>query len=167
MKAVTREEKTEFLNGIVLRPMEAGDVGIVNEFFDAMGGESRALYNRTDYQRKWALKYCNEQDPTRRYWVAELDGKMAGFVFLFDWNTTIPMLGIGVRDDLKGVHLGGRLMDYAIEAVKSAGKGGIRLTTHIANLRGQMLYEKKGFKCMGQANNPLEVFYLLWFKDEK
>ena len=92
---------------------------------------------------------------------------MLGFVFLTDWNTTIPALGIGVRDDLKGMHLGSRLMDLAIDEVKRAGKGGIRLTTHIANLRGQMLYEKKGFRCMGQYTNGLEVFYLLWFEDEK
>lgn len=166
MDSAGKEKNTAFLERAVLRPMMSEDKELVNEFFDAMGAESRAIFNRTDYQRKWALKYCRRADLTRRYWVAELDGKMLGFVFFFDWNTTIPMLGIGVRDDLKGMHLGGRLMDYAIEAAKEAGKGGIRLTTHVANLRGQMLYEKKGFRCMGQANNPLEVFYLLWFEDK-
>ena len=90
---------------------------------------------------------------------------MLGFVYFTDWNTTLPALGIGVRDDWKGMHLGSRLMDLAIGEVKRAGKGGIRLTTHIANLRGQMLYEKKGFRCMGQYTNGLEVFYLLWFED--
>lgn len=156
------------VDGVIIRPMTAGDVGIVNEFFDAMGADARALFNRTDYQRKWALKYCaNPNRSTHRYWVAELEGKMAGFVFLSEWNTTIPSLGIGVRDDLWGLHLGSRLMDRAIEEVKLAGKGGIRLTTHVANLRGQMLYEKKGFKCMGQYTNGLEVLYLLWFADGK
>ena len=158
-----REECAE--DGICFRAFTAEDVTLVNEFFDAMGGESRALYNRTDHQRKWALKYCGKLDPTRRYWMAEKDGKMLGFVFLADWDTTIPLLGIGVRDDLKGMHLGSRLMDLAIDEVKRAGKGGIRLTTHIANLRGQMLYEKKGFKCMGQYTNGQELFYLLWFRD--
>ena len=151
---------------VSFRAAVAEDEEIVNEFFDAMGAESRSLFNRTDYQRKWMLKYCAKQDPTQRYWLAELDGKMAGYVFFHHWNTTIPSLGIAVRDDLKGMHLGSRLMDFGIEQVKLAGKGGIRLTTHVANLRGQMLYEKKGFRCMGQANNPLEVFYLLWFEDE-
>ena len=160
--------KTGTLNGIVLRPMTKADAGIVNEFFDAMGPESRAIFNRTDYQRKWALRFCENPNakPVRRYWLAEYEGRMAGFVFLFDWNTGIPGLGIGVRDDLQGLHLGDRLMDLAIEEARRAGKGGIRLTTHVANLRGQMLYEKKGFKCMGQATNPLEVFYLLCFEDE-
>ena len=166
MDSAGKEKNTAFLERAVLRPMMSEDKELVNEFFDAMGAESRAMFNRTDYQRKWMLKYCAKQDPSQHYWLAESDGKMLGFVFFHQWNTTIPMLGIGVRDDLKGMHLGGRLMDYAIEAAKEAGKGGIRLTTHVANLRGQMLYEKKGFRCMGQANNPLEVFYLLWFEDK-
>ena len=148
---------------VVIRPMAGGDETLVNEFFDAMGSEARALYNRTDYQRKWALRYCAKQDPARRYWMAILDEKMVGFVFFNDWNTTIPALGIGVRDGLWGLHLGSRLLDYAIEQVRNAGKGGIRLTTHVANLRGQMLYEKKGFRCMGQYTNGQELFYLLWF----
>ena len=161
-----RDECNTQVDGAIFRALTEKDIALVNEFFDSMGGESRALYNRTDYQRTWALKYCQRQnDPARRYWMAEKDGQMLGFVFLADWNTTIPMLGIGVRDDLKGMHLGSRLMDLAIEEVKKAGKGGIRLTTHIANLRGQMLYEKKGFRCMGQYTNGLEVFYLLWFED--
>lgn len=165
---VAKNEKTELLDNVVLRPMTAGDVGIVNEFFDAMGPESRAIFNRADYQRKWALRFCTNPNakPVRRYWLAEHEGRMAGFVFFFDWNTGIPGLGIGVRDDLKGLHLGSRLMDLAIGEARHAGKGGIRLTTHVANLRGQMLYEKKGFKCMGQASSALEVFYLLCFEDE-
>lgn len=167
VKDTEKNGNAKFSDGVVLRPMTAEDVGIVNEFFDAMGPESRAMFNRADYQRKWALRFCGQPDakPVRRYWLAEYDGKMAGFVFLYDWNTTIPGLGIGVRDDLKGMHLGDLLMEHASQAARSAGKGGIRLTTHVANLGGQMLYEKKGFHCMGQARDPLEVFYLLWFED--
>ena len=47
----------------------------IGEFFDAMGAESRALFNRRDYNRRGVLKYCTRPDPTRRYWIAELDGK--------------------------------------------------------------------------------------------
>ena len=152
---------------VVIRAMGAGDERMIHAFFDAMGAESRALFNRTDYQRKWALGYCSKPARAKRYWIAVLDGKMAGFVYFNDWDTMIPSLGIGVRDDLKGQHLGSRLMDFAIAEAKNAGKGGIRLTTHVANLRGQVLYEKKGFRCMGQYTNAVELFYLLCFADEK
>ena len=149
---------------IVIREMITEDERLVKEFFETMGGESRALFNRGDYNRRRTLKYCANQNPQSRYWIATLDEKMAGYVFFTDWNTTIPELGIAVREDLWGKHLGSRLMDHAIEEAKKAGKGGIRLTTQMANLRGQVLYEKKGFKLMGQYKNAVELFYLLWFE---
>ena len=155
----------EILKKINIRDMKHGDEGLINEFFDNMGYESRAFFNRTDYNRKGALRYCNSPDPTRRYWIAEYDGKMAGYVFFMDYNTSIPCLGIAVRDDLQGLHLGTTLMTFAINHIKEVGKGGIQLTTVFANLRGQMLYEKMGFKCMGQYKNGQEFFYLYRFTD--
>jgi GNAT superfamily N-acetyltransferase len=88
---------------------------------------------------------------------------MAGYVFFLDFNTSIPQLGLAVRDDLAGKGLGGYLVDFAIDAVKKAGKGGIQLTTHVANLRAQALYEKKGFVLVGPTKNGTEFFYLLRF----
>ena len=160
----TKKNDAKSSGDIVIREMITADEVLVKEFFDSMGGESRAFFNRRDYNRRRALKYCANQNPQSRYWVATLKEKMAGYVFFTDWNTTIPELGIAVREDLWGKHLGSRLMDYAIEEAKKAGKGGIRLTTQMANLRGQMLYEKKGFQLMGQYKNAVELFYLLWFE---
>lgn len=154
---------TAFLKRISLRQMGAGDEASINSFFDRMGGESRALFNRRDYNRRGALKQCARPDPTRRYFVAEYEGEMVGYVFFLDFNTSIPQLGLAVRDDLAGKGLGGYLVDFAIDAVKKAGKGGIQLTTHVANLRAQVLYEKKGFTLVGTAKNGTEFFYLYRF----
>ena len=154
-----------FLKQIKIRDMVSGDEGLVNEFFDAMGPESRAFFNRTDYNRNGALRYCKNPDSTRRFWIAEYEGKMAGYVFFLEYNTSIPVLGIAVRDDLKGLHLGTTLINFAINHIKEAGKGGIQLTTVFANVRAQMLYEKMGFKCMGQYKNGQEFFYLYRFTD--
>ena len=165
---MAQEKKTKLGNtvdDIVFREAKSGDEMLVNAFFDSLGAESRALFDRTGYNRNKMLAFCKKYDATKRYWVALMDEKIAGIVFFAYWNTTIPSLGIAVSDDVKGKHLGSRLMDLAIENARSARKGGIRLTTHFANLRGQMLYEKKGFHCMGQYTNGQEFFYLLWFED--
>ena len=156
----------ELVESINIRPIEAGDEALIEIFFDRMGGESRALFNRRDYNRRGVLKFCARPDPTRRYFIAERGGEMAGYFFFMDWNTMIPEIGIAVRDDLAGKGLGTHLMSRAIEMAKSAGKGGIRLTTHTANLRGQTLYESAGFTCCGLCKNGTELFYLLNFKAE-
>jgi len=88
-------------------------------------------------------------------------------VFFMQWGTGIPVLGIAVRDGIRGKGLGGKLIDYAIAEAKAAGKGGISLTTQFANLRGQTLYESRGFERMGQYVNGIEIFYLLAFKTEE
>ena len=155
------------MDEILIRDMKPEDVALVNDFFDAMGPESRALFNRQDCNRNGALRFCAEQDTNHRYWMAVLDGKMVGLVFFVHWGTGIPVLGIAVRDGIRGKGLGGKLIDYAIAEAKAAGKGGIRLTTQFANLRGQTLYESRGFQRMGQYVNGIEIFYLLAFKTEE
>ena len=148
---------------IRLREIAEGDEKRVNRFFDAMGGESRALFNRRDYNRKKALRACIRRDTDRLFYMAELDEEMAGYVFFLDWDTTVPELGIALRDELQGQGLGKHLMEFAVTLSQNAGKGGIQLTTHVANLRAQALYEAAGFVCKGLCKNGTELFYLLRF----
>lgn len=151
---------SELLQRITVREIRKGDEPLIHAFFDAMGGESRSLFNRRDYNRRGVIKSCERSLPDRRYWIAELDGAMAGYVFFLDWHTSIPEMGVAVRDDLQGMHLGRMLVEFAKEAAKDAGKGGIQLTTHVANLRAQTLYEAMGFTCKGLCKNGTELFYL-------
>ncbi len=150
---------------LTLRAVTAADEAAISAFFDAMGGESRALFNRRDYNRRGVLKYCKNPDPARRYWIAECEGCMAGYVFFLSWDTSIPELGLALCDDLQGQHLGRELVAFALEEAKANGKGGVLLTTHVANLRGQTLYEAMGFVCMGQCKNGTELFYLYRYRE--
>ena len=93
--------------------------------------------------------------------MAEEDGRMIGLVFLWDMNTSVPWLGIGVREDMRGKHIGRKLIAFAQDYVRKLGKGGIQLTTHIANLRGQTLYEAMGFQKMG-TYGPTGEFYSIF-----
>ena len=149
---------------ISIRQVVSQDEMLINDFFDAMQGESKALFNRRDYNRKGVLKFCAKGDNTRKYWLCENENKMAGYVFFLDWNTSIPELGVAIRDDLQGKGLGRKLLEFAILQAKESGKGGIQLTTHVANLRAQTLYENVGFVCKGICKNGTELFYLLNFR---
>ena len=155
----------EISNRLTFREVTSEDEVAVGAFFDAMGGESRALFNRREYNRNGVLKYCRRPDPTRRYWLAELDGRMAGYVFFLSFDTSIPELGLAIRDDLQGQHLGRELVAFAQNEAKTCGKGGILLTTHVANVRAQALYETMGFVCMGQCKNGTELFYLYRYRE--
>ncbi len=164
-------EKTIGFEGktIPLREAAAGDEALVNDFFDRMGGESRSVFNRGEYNRKGLLKFCQKGDKTRKYWLLADDerGEMLGYVFFLDWNMKIPTLGVAVRDDLRGRKLGRSLCEAAIEEAKRCGKGGVTLTTHPANARAQTLYESLGFRCLGIARSCTELVYLLNFKENE
>lgn len=153
------------MENITIRPIVAGDEGAINEFFDAMGGESRALFNRHGGNQAGVLNFCREQNTDRcRYWMAEeTDGRMAGLIFLWDLHTGVPWLGIAVREDLRGQQLGRKLIAFAQDYARENGKGGIQLTTHVANLRGQSLYETMGFRKLGTHGASGEFYYLFRF----
>lgn len=153
--------KTEGI--FTVREFSESDCELINEFFDSMGGETRALFNRRDYNRRGALKYCTRKDKTRRYYMFLLDGIMAGYVFFLDFHTTLPELGLALRDGLRGRGLGGELMRFAIATARGAGAGGLELTTHVANIRAQAFYEKHGFECRGLAKGGTELYYRLRF----
>ena len=151
------------LKNITLREIRAGDEPLIEDFFNSLDPHSTALFNRRNYNKRGVLRFCANPDPHRRYWMAELDGKMAGYVFFLDFHTSIPELGVAVRSDLQGNGLGRHLVDFAINTAAECGKGGIQLTTHVANLRAQTLYEALGFVCMGSCKNGCELFYLYRF----
>ena len=150
------------LDTLQIRRFEPADLILVGEFFDQMGGESRAFFNRGSWNQKDALGYFEGKDRDVVRWMAVDQGRMVGYVFLWDLKKGVPWLGIAVSEDYKGRHLGRSLMQTAREYALSQGKGGILLTTHIANLRGQGLYERCGYERMG-IHTSGEILYMLRF----
>lgn len=154
------------INTPVIRPFEPSDRAMVEEFFDQMGGETRAFFDRGSGNRKSAVKFFEGQDNNTIRWAAvintEKDELMVGYVYLWDLDKKIPWLGIAVREEWKGHHLGRRLLEHARSYVESINGGGILLTTAQANMRGQGLYERCGYERLGNHSSG-EVLYLLRF----
>jgi len=154
------------INSLTVREINTDDTKKIEDFFDKMGPESRSVFNRRDYNRRGVLKFIVRPDNTRRYYAAELDGEIAAYFFFLDYDSSIPELGIAVRDDLAGKGIGTHLISLARDMAKDEGKGGLQLTTHVANLRAQTLYESAGFVCKGVCKNGTELFYLLNFRNK-
>jgi len=58
---------------------------------------------------------------------------------------------------------GEKLIQTAEAWCRENGKGGILLTTHMANIRAQVLYERCGFERLGVHSESNELLYLLRF----
>lgn len=151
----------------IIRPMVPEDRDLIMPFFDQMSGESRSfLYEGP--QRESMDRCLRGEYPDRRTFIAvdkDENGKefAAGYVFLWNLNTKTPSLGIAVSEVWKGRHLGRALMKYAEDYCYKHNKGGIFLTTHIANARAQKLYLNSGYTKLGVNN---EVVFFRYFDDE-
>ena len=148
------------LDNLQIRNFEIGDKKLVEEFFNQMGGETRCFFDRGSGNRNYALSYFEGKDQDVIRWMALDQGRMVGYVFLWDLNKCVPWLGIAVAEEYKGRHFGRKLMQTAYDYALSHGKGGIILTTHVANVRGQGLYERCGYERMGMHITG-EVLYML------
>ena len=141
----------------------------VYTFFRQLGDEGEAFFNGYGGNEKETYAFLSGQRPNNIYWVAVADApdgeEIVGLVFLWKKNTKIPWLGIGIAEGWKGRHLGRRLMDTAKEWAESVGAGGIMLTTAAKNVRGQGLYERRGYERLGVYHDG-EFLYLLAFSNE-
>ena len=150
---------------LAIRPFAPGDRPLVEDFFTRLGPEGDFFFNRGHYNENRALSSFDGTCGREVHFLAELNGKMLGYVFLYNYNYKTPWLGIAVSEDAKGQHVGTRLMAFAEKYARDHGKGGLLLTTHQANIRGQALYEKSGYTRIG-VHTSGEVLYMHYFEDE-
>lgn len=155
-----RPETAKLIETCTFRPLTQDDRVLIDAFFDQMGGESRAFFNRGDGNRKTAHDYIEGRRPDSEYYVLEKDNKVIGLVFLWEVDKGVPTLGIAVHEAYKGLGLGRFLITRMIDRAKALNRGGIQLTTGIANIRGQSLYSRMGFEFLG-THKTGEFMYLL------
>jgi ribosomal protein S18 acetylase RimI-like enzyme len=145
-----------------IRPFEPSDRERVIAFFDSLDGEGRAFFNRNDGNRRWALKFFDGDNSNIIRWMM-LDGdRMIGYVFLWDTDKSVVWLGIALAGGYKGRGLGAHLLAHAKNWAVEHGKGGIMLTTHVANLRAQSLYERCGYERLGSHSSGEVMYILRW-----
>ena len=121
----------------VLRPAEAADAAAVAEvylrsFTAAMPGVQRA--HPDDEVRTWVREVLV---PAGGVEVAEVDGKVVGFIALSDG--CVDQLYVDPSDQGRGI--GARLLGLA----KSRQPNGLQLWTFQVNRQAQRFYERHGF----------------------
>jgi len=147
------------MDDIRIRESEPGDGELLADYFRLLSEETRGFFPGYPFTDEEALRIAQEESDHpnfKRYLaIAEIDGngggkpRAVGTVWFWSWNRAIPWLGISIADDHQGKGLGKRMMAHAIVQARESGKGGILLTTHVSNYRGQALYARCGFEKIG------------------
>jgi RimJ/RimL family protein N-acetyltransferase len=139
-----------------IRPVSAGDADLFIDFFGSF--DERNLYLFTPHAiDPDALRQIVAETPGNpkcARWLLSCEDQgqevMIGYVFLWDIDTGVPWLGIGLRQTCLERGLGTRMMAHAVEHARSQGKGGIMLTVKKENARAMALYRKFGFEVIGE-----------------
>lgn len=151
-------------SNLVIRPFAPGDRPVVEDFFRNLGEEGTFFFNGDGINEKPALAWFEGKSREHAYFLAEEAGVMLGFLVFYDYHWKTPWLGIALREDARGKHLGTRLMAFAEDYARRNGKGAIILTTHKDNVRGQALYKKSGYTYLG-IHTTGELLYIRYFED--
>lgn len=157
----------DYLNNadLVIRPFAPGDLPMVEEFYANLGEEGTFFFNGDGVNEKMSREWFQGISNNNAYFLAELNGKMMGYLVFYNYHFKTPWLGIALREDATGMHLGTRLMAFAEKYALEHGKGAIILSTHEKNVRGQALYKKSGYTYSG-IHTTGELLYIRYFLDE-
>jgi DNA-binding MarR family transcriptional regulator/GNAT superfamily N-acetyltransferase len=95
--------------------------------------------------------FANDHDKKReRCWIADMDGKPVGCVFLVKDSANIARIRLLLVDPkARGLGLGARLVDECVRFARRAGYNKITLWTHSVLTAARHVYQKAGFRLTG------------------
>jgi ribosomal-protein-alanine N-acetyltransferase len=95
------------------------------------------------------LAHSRGAEATRRYLVAETDGRIVGYAGLVAAGDQGDIQTIAVARDHQGTGLGARLLTELLRAATAFECHEVMLECRVDNVRAQKLYERFGFEPIG------------------
>jgi len=144
---------------IVLRQHQPGDMGWVTSAHGALYAQEYGWdISFEALVGKITAGFIETFDAKReRCWIAELDGKRVGSVFVVQKNDEIAKLRLLIVDPrARGLKLGRRLVEECMRFAKAAGYSSMTLWTQSNLTAARGIYQRAGFKLV--AKEPHHSF---------
>jgi ribosomal-protein-alanine N-acetyltransferase len=106
---------------------------------------------RTAYAYPWSERFFRQemQVECARSFLAEFDGRIAGYVLFWLLPGAIDIHNIAVHSDFRRRGLGRRLLEQVVLEARGRASSRIMLEVRRSNLAAQKLYESMGFAVTG------------------
>lgn len=148
---------------VILRPLRKEDLDLLVDFFLNIGEETVKYFHPFPFTKEQAEKIIKELDYNKFFPIIAIDrgtNRIVGIVYLSPfYENCIANLGIGLRQDYRGLGLGSHLMSFIIELAKKRKVKEIRLSVYADNCRAIALYCKYGFEVYEVRKKAV---YLKW-----
>jgi DNA-binding MarR family transcriptional regulator/GNAT superfamily N-acetyltransferase len=143
----------------ILRPPRPGDLGWVVARHGALYAEEYGWGERFEALiAEVVAEFGRGHDPKReRCWIAEMDGRNVGSVFVVHKTDEVAKLRLLLVDPAaRGLGIGARLVDECLRFARQAGYRRMTLWTNSVLLTARGIYEKAGFTQVG--SEPHAIF---------
>ena len=106
---------------------------------------------RTAYAYPWSERFFRQemQAEYARSILAEIDGRIAGYILFWLLPGAIDIHNVAVHSDFRRRGLGRRLLEQVVLEARSRASSRITLEVRKSNLPAQKLYESMGFGVTG------------------
>lgn len=137
-----------------VRRLREGDAAALQRFDRELSAPSRRWFLPHPYDEGTLARALQRSEAGEDLLLGLFDvRRLVGFFFLWYVRRRVPLLGIGLVDDLQGYGLGRPMMELLIAQAREAGCEAIELTTMLDNERAFALYRKAGFEHFGDVEN--------------
>jgi ribosomal protein S18 acetylase RimI-like enzyme len=140
----------------VLRPQQVGDMGWVVSRQGALYAQEYGWDGRFEaLAAEIAAEFIKNFDPRReRCWIAERKGEIVGSVLLVKKDdVTAKLRLLYVEEAARGLGIGKRLVEECVRFARQVGYRKITLWTQSNLVAARGIYEKAGFRLVGQQNH--------------
>jgi ribosomal-protein-alanine N-acetyltransferase len=142
---------------------------IVRRMFVSDAGAALSLLEESPEASMWSRESLVDSFSSGIAWVAELDGRVVGFLIGRPAADEFEILNLAVGKKFRRCGIATKLIDIATETARAAGVTQIFLEVRASNLPGIALYTHLAFRICGRRKNyyrdPIDDAILLIFNN--
>ncbi len=136
---------------IFIRNIEESDARELYDFLNNLDEKTKGFFHPHPFDLKTIMDICKSKKD--HYFVMFSKNKLIGYSFLRLFGYKIPSFGIVIRKGLTGKGYGTILTKGTIEKARKLGYKKVLLKTYKENISAQKVYEKLGFKIIGETEH--------------
>ena len=141
-------------DSLLIRSLCAGDEDRLRRFDAELSPTSRGFFIPHAYDEATLARVMERAAAGEDLIYLALAGTdVAAYFFLWHIRQPIPTLGIGIADAYQNQGVGRQMLTLLIEDARALQRDGIDLTTMLTNERAFALYQKMGFRYLGNVDN--------------
>lgn len=137
--------------------LHPGDIGYIIYLHGILYAEEQGFDHTLDaYVAGPLAEFAMAHSPRERIWIVECDGKIVGSAAIIEFSESAAQLRWLLLDpDVRGIGLGRRLVEEAVEFSRSAGYSSVFLWTVDALTPAAAIYQSVGFRKTEEMTHKL------------